>query len=116
MRSSRVLPSAMLNPELKDMHEKRLTTPDVWFDDVGMAVMVHSRQFHSSALQWDATVTDDSDLSSCRIVVVGVTPEQLARDPRSVLRRIESHYVAARESGFRPAAIATPRLAFRHSD
>jgi len=42
----------MLNPRLKDMHDKRLTTPDLWFDDVGMAVMVHSRQFHSGALQW----------------------------------------------------------------
>ena len=109
VRSSRVLPRVMLHPGLKDMHDKRLT-PDLWFDDVGMAVMVHSRQFHSGALQWDATVTDDSDLSSCRIVVVGVTPEQLARDPCSVLRRIESHYVVARESGFRPAVIATPRL------
>ena len=105
----------MLNPALKDMQDKRLTTPDVWFDDVGMAVMVHSRQFHSGSLQWDATVTDDSDLSGCRIVVVGVTPEQLARDPRSVLQRIESHYRFARESGFRPAVIATPPVAFRHS-
>jgi hypothetical protein len=115
VRSSRVLPSAMLNPELKDMQEKRLTTPDVWFDDVGMAVMVHSREFHAGALQWDATVTDDSDLSGYRIVVVGVTPEQLARDPRSVLRRVESRYLVARASGFRPAVIATPRLMFRHS-
>jgi hypothetical protein len=45
VRSSHVLPGAMLNPALKDMRDKRLTTPDVWFDDVGMAVMVHSRQF-----------------------------------------------------------------------
>jgi hypothetical protein len=115
LRSSTVLPRAMLNPELKDMQERRLTTPDVWFDDVGMAVMVHSREFHAGALQWDATVTDDSDLSSYRIVVVGVTPEQLARDPRSVLRRVESRYLVARAWGFRPAVIATPRLRFRHS-
>ena len=66
-----------------------MTTPDVWFDDVGMAVMIHSRQFHAGVLQWDATVTDDSELSSYRIVVVGVTPEQLVKDPPSVLRRIE---------------------------
>ena len=52
----------------------------MWFDDVGMAVMVHSREFHAGALQWDATVVDDSELSSYRIVVVGVTPEQLAEE------------------------------------
>lgn len=49
VRSSRVLPGAMLNPALKHMQDKRLTTPDVWFDDVGMAAMVHSRQFRHSA-------------------------------------------------------------------
>ena len=103
----------MLNPELKDLTERRLTTPDVWFDDVGMAVMVRSRAFHSGALQWDATVTDDSELSSYRIVVVGVTPEQLAKDSRSVLQRIESHYETARDSGFRPAVVATPRARYR---
>ncbi len=84
--TSRVLPTAWLNPGLEDVDGARLTTPDVWFDDVGMAVMVHSREFHAGALQWDATVTDDSELSSYRIVVVGVTPEQLAKDPPSVLR------------------------------
>ena len=82
----------------------------MWFDDVGMAVMIHSRQFHAGTLQWDATVTDDSELSSYRIVVVGVTPEQLTKDPRAVLRRIESHYVRARAVRF-PAggSLATPK-------
>ena len=98
--TSRVLPTPWLNPVLEDVDGARLTTPDVWFDDFGMAVMVHSREFHAGALQWDATVTDDSELSSYRIVVVGVTPEQLAKDPPSVLRRIENHYVTARRSGF----------------
>ena len=109
VRSSRVLPTALLNPGLEDESGVRLTTPDVWFDDVGMAVMVHSRQFHAGVLQWDATVTDDSELSSYRIVDVGVTPEQLAKDPPAVLRRIEDHYATARRSGFRPPVVATPR-------
>lgn len=109
LQSSSVLTTAWLNPELTDERGRRLTTPDVWFDDVGMAVMVHSREFHAGVLQWDATVTADADLSGSRIVVVGVTPEQLSRDPRSVLRRVESHYLTARESGFRPRVVARPR-------
>jgi hypothetical protein len=113
VRTSRVLPTPWLNPGLEDETGIRLTTPDVWFDDVGMAVMIHSRQFHAGILQWDATVTDDSELSSYRIVVVGVTPEQLVKDPPSVLRRIEDHYATARRSGFRPAVVATPRQEFR---
>jgi hypothetical protein len=113
IRTSHVLPAPLTNPDLKDNDGKRLTTPDLWLDDVAMAVMVQSREFHSGSLQWDATVNDDSDLSSYRIVVVGVTPEQLAKDPPSVLRRIESHYVVARRSGFRPAVVATPRPGWR---
>jgi hypothetical protein len=109
IRTSRVLPRPMLNPALEDLDGRRLTTPDVWFDDVGMAVMVHSRQFHGDALQWDATVSDDSDLSSYRIVLSGVTPEQLAKDPRAVLRRIESEYAVSSRSGFRPPVVATPK-------
>ena len=77
-----------------------------------MAVMVHSRAFHAGALQWDATVVDDSELSSYRVVVVGVTPEQLAKDPRPPAE-VESHYVTSRDSGFRPAVVATPRVGNR---
>jgi hypothetical protein len=77
--------------------------------------MIHSREFHAGALQWNATVVDDSELSSHRIVVVGVTPEQLAKDPASVLRRIENHYVTARRSRFRPSVVATPRPAWRQT-
>jgi hypothetical protein len=113
VQTSRVLPTAWLNPGLEDEAGTRLTTPDVWFDDVGMAVMIHSRQFHAGVLQWDATVADDSELSSYRIVVVGVTPEHLAKDPPSVLRRIENHYARARRSGFRPPVVATPRTSWR---
>lgn len=114
VRTSRVLPAALLNPELKDLDGRRLTTPDLWIDDVGMAVMVHSREFHGGSLQWDATVNDDSDLSGYRIVVVGVTQEGLARDPRSALQRIEAQYLVAKRSGFRPAVVATPRLGWRN--
>ena len=115
VHTSRVLPTVWLNPGLADENGTRLTTPDVWLDDVGMAVMIHSREFHAGALQWNATVVDDSELSSHRIVVVGVTPEQLAKDPASVLRRIENHYVTARRSGFRPSVVATPRPAWRQT-
>lgn len=113
--TSQSLPEPWCNPSLTDASGRRLTTPDLWFDDVGMAVMVHSRAFHAGSLQWDETVVGDSDLSTHRIVVVGVTPEQLTRDPRSVLRRIEAHHEAARCSRFRPDVIATRRSGWNQS-
>jgi hypothetical protein len=94
-----VLPQPWPNPELSDLEGKRLTTPDLWFDDVGMAVMVHSRQFHAGVLQWDATVDAAADLSANRVVVIGVTPSALARDPPAVLRRLETAYLTARRTG-----------------
>jgi hypothetical protein len=107
---SSVLPTAWLNPELRDADGHRLTTPDLWFDDVAMAVMVHSREFHAGILDWEATVDRDSDLSACRVVVVGVTPGAIARDPAGVRRRIEDVYEKAAGSGHRADVVATPRI------
>jgi hypothetical protein len=107
---STFLPAAWLNPELRDREGRRLTTPDLWFDDVAMAVMVHSRQFHAGVLDWETTVDRDADLSSCRVVVIGVTPGAISRDPERVLRRIETAYATAARSGHRADVVATPRI------
>lgn len=106
---STVLPTAWLNPSLCDARGRRLTTPDLWFDDVALAVMVHSRRFHEGALDWERTVDGDSDLTTSRVAVVGVTPNAIARDPVGTLLRVESAYLQARKSGFRPDVSAIPR-------
>lgn len=106
---SRSLPPAWANPELTDAQGCRLTSPDLWLDDVGLAIMVHSREYHEADLDWDSTVERDTDLSSCRIIVVGVTPGSIAREPERVLARIETAYAAALASGTRPNVTATQR-------
>jgi hypothetical protein len=111
IRTSRVLPEPWPNPGLVDGAGRRLTTPDVWFDDVAMAVMVHSRQFHAGALDWDDTVDRDSDLGACRIALVSVTPSSIERRPAQVLARLEAAYCTARASGFRPEVTAIRRAA-----
>lgn len=111
LESSTVIPEVMANPELHDDRGRRVTTPDVWIDDVAMAVMVHSRAFHAGDLDWETTVEGDSDLTSLRVTLVGVTPASIAREPDRVLRRVESAYLDARRSGFRAAVRATPRAA-----
>ncbi len=109
LSGSRVLPPIMGNPELKDAAGSRLTTPDAWIDDVAMAVMVHSRRFHGGELDWENTVETDTDLAACRVVVVGVTPRSISREPARVLARVERAYLAARSSGCRANVTATPR-------
>lgn len=114
VRSSRLLPEAWANPTLHDADGHRLTTPDLWFDDIGMAVMVHSRRFHGAVLSWESTVAADTDLIQCRVVVVGVTPGAIARDPRRTLARIEKAYASARAAGARAPVVATPRVTAGH--
>lgn len=109
LRASSALPPVWANPWLFDADGRRLTTPDAWFDDVALAVMVHSRQFHADALDWDATVTQDSDLSAAGVIVLGVTPAALTRDPARVLARVVDAHRKAAARGHRAPVHAVPR-------
>jgi hypothetical protein len=109
MGTSSVLPPAWANPEVRDAAGRRLTTPDAWLDDVALAVMVHSKQFHAGELDWEATVEHDSDLQTARVVVLGVTPTSISQRPERTLERIETAYLSARASGLRADVRATPR-------
>jgi hypothetical protein len=103
-----VLSPAWANPWLEQPDGSALTAPDAWFDDVAMAVMVHSRRHHAGADDWDVTVESDADLVAAGVVVLGVTPRRIRSDPMAVLRRLERAYVAAAARP-RPAVVARPR-------
>lgn len=109
VRRSAILPEPWPNPTLVDAAGRRLTTPDLWFDDVALAVMVHSRQFHADVLDWEATVESDADLLAAGVIVVPVTPASLRRDPVPVLRVLEKAYRSAVARGSRPRVTATRR-------
>lgn len=109
LRTSVRLPAVMANPLLTGPDGEALTSPDAWFDDVGMAVMVQSRAFHADGLDWDATVEAGADLSAMRVVVVGVTPSALARDPAAQLARIERAHADAARTGARAPVRAVER-------
>ncbi|WP_030529525.1 hypothetical protein [Phycicoccus jejuensis] len=108
VRTSDVLPEPWLNPGLVSATGSRLVSPDAWFDDVAMAVMVHSRRFHGQGDEWDATVESDATSTAAGIVVVGVTPRSIDRTPEAVLGRLEAAYAVAAARP-RPAVRATRR-------
>ncbi len=89
MRHSPVLRGAWPNPALAAADGRRLVSPDLWVDEVAMAVLVHSRRYHSSGRQWDETVRRDGELTAAGVVVAGVTPADVRADPRGVLLRLE---------------------------
>ena len=105
---SDLLPEPMANPVLVDGHGAALVSPDVWFDEVALAVMVHSHRHHSQGDDWDETVDLDGGLTAAGVTVLGVTPRRVRTQPDRVLRRVEQAYriAAARP---RPNVTATPR-------
>lgn len=86
MGASSVLPEAMTNPRLLDADGRRLITPDLWLDDVAMAVMVHSREYHADGEQFVSTIDRDAELVAAGVAVLGVTPTGVRRDPRGTSR------------------------------
>jgi hypothetical protein len=105
---SRVLPPMWLNPVLTTLDGTRLPTPDGWFDDVGLAVQVHSWRWHSGRDEWDATVMSDGVFAEYGIGLLAVTPRAVDRAPGQVLSRIERAYRSAARLP-RPDVSATPQ-------
>lgn len=111
---SSLLPQIWSNPQVH-VAGRMLTSPDLWLDDVAMAVMVHSRQHHAQGSDWDRTVEQDGDLTAAGIVVVGVTPNRIHRDLAAVVARVERTYATARlrprppVSAIRRSLVAAPR-------
>lgn len=96
------------NPQLRDARGRALTSPDLWVDDVALAIMVHSHRFHSQGEDWDRTVEADDRLRAEGIEVVGLTPRRISDAPADVTSRVLSAYARAR-SRPRPHVIAVAR-------
>ncbi len=107
VRSSGRLPEMWANPVLH-VGATRLPTPDGWFDDVGLAVQVHSKRYHAGELDWEKTVSGDGVFAEHGIPLVAVTPRQIAAQGQIVLTRIErAHEQASLRP--RPPVLARPR-------
>ena len=98
------------NPWLEADDGRRLVSPDLWFDDVGLAVMVHSRAHHLRDEDWEGTIESDGRLAEYGVIVPAFTPRTIQRGPEDVVARIERVYRAALASGrSRPAIRMVPR-------
>lgn len=105
------LSTPWLNPVLSTRDGQPLTSPDMWFDDVGLAVMVHSKAFHQIGDDWTRTVESDGELVAHGATVLGLTPTTIDREPELALARNRRTYVAAHEAGRSARIVARPRLA-----
>ncbi len=105
---STVLPTPVLNPRLVGPDGGQLPTPDLWFDDVGLAVQVHSHAYHADGDAWTRTVRADSALAEAGVTRVALTPREIRTAPDEVLARLERTYLSMKDRP-RTAVRATPR-------
>ena len=102
LRSSSTLPDPQPNASLRDESGDALPRPDAWFQDVGLAVQVHSREHHADDEDdFDNTLATDARLTTAGATVIAVTPRQLRRDPQRFLTRVETTYLRLVRSGVR---------------
>lgn len=109
LTKSPVLPEIWCNPDLFASTNRRLVAPDGWYDDVGLALMVHSRRWHDGQ-RWVPTVERNGDLVSHGVRVLPIAPQSIAKEPARVLAVVETTYRSALTIGGRPNVRAVRRI------
>lgn len=90
------LPPMLQNVTLRSPDgETVIGAPDGFFPDAGVAVQVHSREFHSGYDEdgtdlWSMTVEDDGIYPEHDVICLGVTPRSIHRRPDRTLARIRT--------------------------
>jgi hypothetical protein len=106
---SRLLPRIWPNPDLIAPDGTRLPSPDGWIDEVGLAIQVHSREYHLRDQDWEGTVQSDTLLGTYGIALIAVTPGSFAANPQGFVRRVELAYAQLARLDRRLAVRMRPR-------
>lgn len=90
-----------------------LACPDGYLPAFGVAIQVHSRQFHQGiddrgGDRWAATVEKDSAMVAAGVRVLGVTPWTLNARPRQFLTRVREVVRLGRPSPFPDVGLVDP--------
>lgn len=89
------LPLPVFNPRLY-AGETFIGMPDCWWPDAGVAAEVDSREWHLSPADWQRTLARHARMSSHGIIVLHVTPAQIAHQPEKIAGELRSALAAGR--------------------
>ncbi len=89
------LPSPHWNVSVFGTDGQFLACPDIWFDDVALAVEVDSFQFHFHQASYAETLKRNSRYASNGVAVLQVLPRQLTDRPDTAVASIRAAYEAA---------------------
>lgn len=87
--------SLLVNPTLVSPHGAYIAIPDVWLDDVALAVEVDSVQYHAADDGFRRTVRRNARYAAAGILVVTVLPTDVRDRPAWVLHSVGEAYAAA---------------------
>jgi hypothetical protein len=78
------LPQPVYNPSLY-IGSVFLAKPDVWWEALGVAVEVDSREYHFDEADWEATMQRHARMTAAGIRVLHFTPRQIRTEPAQVI-------------------------------
>jgi hypothetical protein len=101
------LPTPLWNPSLYDSTDRLLAIPDAWFDEVGLAWEIDSKEWHLSPEDYERTLDRHSAMTAKNILVMHTQPSKITHRPNEVLYELRRTYANARLRP-RPAVRAVP--------
>lgn len=110
VRRSRRMPPPTWNVAVRSDNGLLLAVVDGWWDDVGLAWEIDSKEFHLNPDGYDRTLRRHSALAAAGVPIVHTVPSRLRTDAAAVLDEVERAYLEARRRN-RPNVITSP--AFR---
>ena len=90
------LPMPLFNPWLYDEHGNFVARPDAWWPELGIAVEVDSREWHTSPEDHAKTLTRGRRMARYQIVVLRFTPRQIRTQRAEVINDIRAALDGAR--------------------
>jgi hypothetical protein len=102
------LPAPLWNAKLYDRYGQFIAMPDAWFDDVGMAWEIDSREFHLSPADYERTLERRSAMTAEGIIVLHTLPKKLTHRTDAIDELRRTYATAARRP--RPSVTAIPEV------
>jgi hypothetical protein len=84
------LPMPLFNPSLYDEYGNFVARPDAWWPELGIAVEVDSKQWHTSPEDHAKTLARGRRMARYQIVVLRFTPRQIRSQPAGVISDIKA--------------------------
>jgi hypothetical protein len=89
------LPTPLYNPRLF-LNGHFLALPDAWWEAVGVAVEVDSREYHFDEAAWNETMRRHDRMTAAGLRVLHVSPARIRSEPDWVIENIRKTLASGR--------------------